>query len=74
MTTHRTRAVFFSGPEPYQNRDGDECPEWAVYIGDEHGDPTGPVYRVHEFQRGLDLAQRMASDRRLELVADAVRA
>jgi len=65
------RAVFFDGPHPDVNRDGDEIPVWQVYIGDQDAEPTATFYNVHSFKTAATLAQRMASDRRLELINEA---
>ena len=68
------RGVFFDGPEPQQNADGDEIPTWAVYVGDDEAEPTGTVYTCFTFSFALDLAQRMARDRRLDLIHEAATA
>ena len=62
------RGVYFDGPQSDQNHDGDEIPVWFVYVGDEEAEPTGPVYKCHNFKSAEVLAQRMAHDRRLELI------
>ena len=62
------RGVFFDGPHPDRDPDGEEIPVWFVYIGDEDSEPKGQVYRCHNFKGAQDLAQRMARDRRLELI------
>ncbi len=49
-------------------------PTWCVYVGDEEAEPTGTVYTCFSFSLAQDLAQRMARDRRLELIQDAVAA
>ena len=38
------RGVFFDGPEPQQNAEGDEIPTWCLYVGDEEAEPTGTTY------------------------------
>ncbi len=68
------RGVFFDGPEPQQNADGDEIPTWCVYVGDEEAEPAGTVYTCFSFGFAQDLANRMARDRRLELIQDATTA
>jgi hypothetical protein len=65
------RAVFFDGPEPDRDREGEEVPVWAVYVGDEHAEPTGKVYHVHNFKSAETLAKRMSEDRRLDLIHEA---
>ena len=64
-------AVFFDGPEPEQDRKGEEIPVWHVYVGTEHAEPVSTVYRVFSFTKAQSLAQAMSQDRRLQLVADA---
>lgn len=64
-------AVHFYGPEPYRDRDGDEHPEWTVYVGDANAEPIGTIYRVHNYGRATTLARRMSHDRELELIQDA---
>ena len=63
--------VFFDGPEPEQDREGEEIPVWHVYVGTEEAEPVSRVYRVFSFTKAQSLAQSMSQDRRLELVADA---
>lgn len=66
-------AIYFDGPHSDTNRDGDEVPSWTVYAGDGFADPVGKIYHVSAYDSALILAQRMAKDRRLELVVDATR-
>ncbi|MEY4385015.1 MAG: hypothetical protein RLY20_298 [Verrucomicrobiota bacterium] len=65
------RAVFFDGPQSDTNADGDEIPVWVVYVGDDEAEPTGTVYRCHNFNAAEELAKRMAHDRRLDLIHEA---
>lgn len=69
---HQWRGVFFEGPQPDQNRDGDEIPVWFVFIGDEEANPVSTVYHCHKFKPAEGLAKRMARDRRLELIHEAM--
>ena len=55
----------------YQNRDGDEIPVWLVYVGDEEAEPTSTVYKFHNFKAAEQLANKMAADRRLDLIHEA---
>ena len=66
------RGVFFDGPQPDQDREGDEIPVWFVYVGDKDAEPVGKVYRCNSFAPAQSLAQRMAKDRKLELIQDAM--
>ena len=68
------QGVFFDGPEPDQDRDGEEIPVWHVYVGTEDAEPVSHVYRVFSFAKAQSLAQAISNDRRLELVADATTA
>jgi hypothetical protein len=68
------RGVFFDGPQPDQNADGDEIPVWLVYEGDEEAEPIGDVHTCHDFTAAERLAQRIARDRRLELIHEATTA
>ena len=65
------RGVFFDGPQPDRNREGDEIPVWSVFVGDDEGIPVGRVYHIHSFAKAEALAQAMAKDRQLELITDA---
>jgi hypothetical protein len=65
------RAIFFRGPQPAQNKDGDEIPLWSVYLGDEEGEPVRTVYGMHSFKKAESLAKVMAEDRKLELIHEA---
>ncbi len=66
--------VFFDGPQPDQDHEGEEIPVWIVYIGTEDAEPVGTVYHVYNFARAQALAQRIAKDRRLELIHEATTA
>jgi hypothetical protein len=69
------KVVNFDGPFPAQNQWGDEYPYWTVCIADgESGEPIGKVYTCHSHQGALNLAKKMAADRRLELVEEALTA
>ncbi len=70
-TPGQWRGIFFDGPQPDQNHDGDEIPAWLVYVGDEEAEPTDTVYKLHNFAAAEQLAKRMSHDRRLELIHDA---
>jgi len=68
------RGIFFDGPQPDQDHEGEEIPVWIVYVGDEEAEPVGTVYQVHNFARAQALAERIAQDRRLELIHEATTA
>ena len=65
------RAVYFDGPQPDRDREGDEIPAWVVYVGDADAEPTSTVYTCHDFAAAEQLAKRMAADRRLDLIHEA---
>ena len=64
------RAVFFDGPSASDGQSGTD-PVWTVYVGDEHAEPVGQVYTVHNFKSAERLAKQMAEDRRLDLHHEA---
>src|ERR1035441_1262761 len=66
------RGVFFDGPQPDQDQEGEEIPVWIGYIGDEEAEPVGKVYKCFTFRGAQTLAGRMAKDRKLELVQEAL--
>ena len=66
------RAVYFDGPQPERNHDGDEIPVWVVYVGDSDAEPTGTVYHCHDFTEAEALARQMAHDRRIDLIHEAM--
>jgi hypothetical protein len=68
------RGVFFDGPQPDTDPEGEEIPVWYVYVGDEEAEPIGTVYHVHAFVTARSLAEAIARDRRLELIAEAATA
>ncbi len=72
QTIATNRAVFFDGPQSYRNHDGDEIPVWTVYVGDDEGIPVDQVYTCLSFGTAERLARRIADDRRLELITDAM--
>ena len=67
-------AVHFEGPEPDKDSRGEEIPIWSVYAATDTGDPTSRVYRCGTYSKGWGLAQRMAEDRRLQLINQAQQA
>jgi hypothetical protein len=66
------RGVFFEGPESAQDHEGDEVPVWYVFVGDKDAEPVGKVYRCCSFAPAEELARRMAKDRKLELIHEAI--
>jgi hypothetical protein len=66
------QGVFFDGPQSDQDQEGDEIPVWVVYVGDEQAEPVGKVYECHSFPSAEALARRMARDRNLELIHEAM--
>jgi len=68
------RGVYFDGPQSDQDPEGEEIPVWIVYVGDEEAEPTGTVYHVYNLARAQALAERIAQDRRLELIHEATTA
>ena len=70
-TDRQWRGVFFDGPQPGQNSDGDEIPVWFVFVGDEDSEPVGKVYQSHDFKAAEELAWQMSREHRLELINDA---
>ena len=65
------RAVFFDGPMPDRDQDGEEIPAWVVYVGDSDAEPTGTIYTLHHFKSAELLAWHMAQDRHLDLIHEA---
>jgi hypothetical protein len=65
------KAISVIGPEPKQNRYGDEYPVWVVGPIDNDGEPVGKQYEVTNRERAISLGQKMAADRRLEFVNEA---
>lgn len=63
----KATAIFVQGPEPDINRDGDEIPKWYVFAGDDDGEAVGKTYECGSRQKAIDLAERMADDRRLPI-------
>ena len=65
------KLIFFHGPESGRNKEGDEIPVWAVYVGTETGEPLGTCYTIHAYHRAAKLANLMSHDRQLELINEA---
>ena len=65
------RAVYFDGPQPDTDPDGEEIPAWSVYVGDDQAEPVGTVHTLHHFKSAELLACQIASDRRLDLIHEA---
>lgn len=66
------RGVYVEGPEATRDHHGEEIPVWHVYIGDEEGYPKGTIYQCLAYHAAMDLSRRMARDRKMELVNDAI--
>jgi hypothetical protein len=64
--------VIVTGPESggVSEYSGCEFPVWGVSICDTHDDEL-KGYTVNSFSKALSLGQKIATDRRLELVNDA---
>ena len=69
---HQWRGIFLDGPQSDVDDEGEEIPVWVVYVGNDDGDPIGTVYRLHNFKSAELLAYRMAEDRNLELIHEAM--
>jgi hypothetical protein len=70
------RAVYFDGPQPDLDQDGDggQCgthPVWEVYIGDDEAEPVSHLQHFRSFQIAEDVARHLASTKRLDLIHDA---
>ncbi len=63
--------IFLSGPEPAQNKDGDEIPVWTVYVGDDQAEPVSRTYTSHNLNRARALAAAMRRDRMLPVIDEA---
>jgi hypothetical protein len=68
------RAIYFDGPQSDRDWEGEEIPVWCVFLGDDDGNALGKVYWCHDFKVAQTLANRMAHDRRLELINEATAA
>jgi hypothetical protein len=66
------RGVFFEGPESALDHEGDEIPAYYVFVGNEDAEPVGKVYRCNSYRPAQELAERMAKDRHLELIHEAM--
>ncbi len=61
-------AVCVDGPSSRLDDDGDEVPEWQVFMIDEYGNETDDmVWYCDTYQVALDTGRQIAHDRRLEL-------
>jgi hypothetical protein len=70
-TVGNYRAVYFDGPQPDRDAEGEEIPAWVVYVGDADAEPVAQVYTCHNFTSAEQLARQMAADRRLDLIHEA---
>ncbi len=60
-------AVCIDGPLSRLDDDGDEVPEWQVFMIDEYGDEIGTIWYCDTYQTALDTGRQIAHDRHLEL-------
>ena len=65
------RAVYFDGPQPDRTEDGDEVPDYVVYIGDEDAEPVSHLQHFRSYAIAEQVARHLASDRRLDLIHEA---
>ena len=65
------RAVFFDGPQPDRDQDGEEIPSWVVYIGDDEAEPVSHLQHFRSFQIAEDAARHLASTKHLDLIHEA---
>lgn len=72
--TNKATCVYFDGPQASQDRDGEEVPVWYVGTQDDEGEDVGKVYECSSYAAGYELANKMARDKRLELVVEAQQA
>jgi hypothetical protein len=68
-------AIYAFGPDPTQDRYGDEQPEWTLFLGDDDAEPVGKLMTAHTFD-GCLAAFRMLRQQhpQLEPVFEASRA
>lgn len=73
VTGHRAwRAVFFDGPFPHLNEEGEIVSSWTVYIGDRDGEPVRPpIARYLDFKTAEQMAEQQAKSYGLELIHGA---
>lgn len=73
MTAMIITTVFVDGPFPNANRysDWDEYPEWVVGTMDADGNESRKIYRYRTYDAAVELGQKMAHDRELELLDEA---
>ena len=65
------RAVYFDGPQSDRNEEGDEIPDWVVYIGDDESEPVSHLQHFHSFEIAEQVARHLAASRRLDLIHEA---
>jgi hypothetical protein len=63
-------AVFVTDDVDYDRYADDEARIWTVCLGDDDGEAIGKIYTCWTRGRALELGERMARDRGLELVID----
>jgi len=47
---HKWHGIFFDGPQPDLDPEGEEIPVWVVFVGNDDADPVGTVYRLHHYK------------------------
>ena len=65
------RAVYFDGPQPDRDADGEEIPAWVVYVGDSDAEPVSHLQHFRSFQIAEDVARHLASTKHLDLIHEA---
>ena len=65
------RAVFFDGPQPDRDPEGEEIPTWVVYVGDSDAEPVSHLQHFRCFQIAEDVARHLANTKHLDLIHEA---
>ena len=69
--------VFFSGPFSdggASTHDGDERPYWIIKVATDQDAEGKYAYRVWNFEKASNLAQKIATDQGVELISSATSA
>ena len=64
-------AAYFDGPQSDQDHNGEEIPDWVVYIGDDEAEPVSHLQHFRSFQIAEDVARHLARTKRLDLIHES---
>ena len=71
MSAQKPSAVYFDGPQSDCDDEGEECPCWTVFAGDDDAEPVGKISFFRDFMQAAEYAHSLASRLHVALCNEA---